>query len=296
MPSLVEVFIENESKPTNIPCYETIIQQCFHLQTSQATDTNISGVQIALDKQFHLDVSNIWVKFGRNITMGEARTQNFVAQHLQANRTSVVRAPHVYLAFTWGGFGFIVTEYIDGKICDNSDTDTALISAAVQAIINIPSPGLTPGPVGGGLIEHPFFMDRKSSIPYESVEELQDHVNGILYFTGRKGHVDFATELVNHGLLLCVSDLKLVNFMKDRDNKIVAVDFGGYSFLPPSFFVFVLKYGGSSNLALRISPMLKYPSALPGHVAAMVGASCSLAPYSTNNIGLPKKLRSRLRR
>ncbi len=180
MPSVVNVFINDEGKPANIPDYETIITQSSNLRPHQVTATNISGVQIPLDKRSDLDVSNIWVKFGRNITMGEANTQCFVAQYLQANNITVVRAPRVYLAFTWGPFGYIVTEYIDGRTCDNSDI--AVVAAAVQALINIPSPSLTPGPVGGGLIEHPFFYDRKSPIQYESVEELQDHVNGVSVF------------------------------------------------------------------------------------------------------------------
>lgn len=109
--------------------------------------------------------------------MAEARTQSYVVQYLQDSNNTAVRAPRVYLAFTWSGFGFIVSEYIDGQICDNSDI--ALVAAAVQALINIPSTDSKPGPVGGGLIEHPFFFNRQSSIEYESVEELEDHINGV---------------------------------------------------------------------------------------------------------------------
>ena len=60
-------------------------------------------------------------------------------------------------------------------MCDESDIPR--VAAAVQYLISIPSPSSTPGPVGGGPIEHPFFIDRTSSIWYESVEELQNHVN-----------------------------------------------------------------------------------------------------------------------
>ena len=177
MSSKVNVFIDDEGKPANMLSYETIIEQCFVQGPLQATATNISGVRIDLDKRSEVEASHIWVKFGCSITMGEARTQRFVAQYLQGNNNPAVRAPRVYLAFTWGNFGYIVTEYIDGHICDGSDT--ALVTAAVQALITIPSPSSTPGPVGGGLIEHPFFVDRMSDIWYESVEELQDHVNGV---------------------------------------------------------------------------------------------------------------------
>ncbi len=177
MSSKVDVFIDDEKKPANIPSYEMIITQCFDLGPHQATATNISSVRITLDKRSDNEVSDIWVKFGRNITMGEAKTQRFVAQYLEANDNPAVRAPRVYIAFTWGDFGFIVAEYIDGQICGNSDI--GLVVAAVQSLITIPSPSSTPGPVGGGLIEHPFFINRTLSIWYESVQELEDHINGV---------------------------------------------------------------------------------------------------------------------
>ena len=68
-------------------------------------------------------------------------------------------------------------EYIDGQIC--GDSDVALVAAAVQSLITIPSPTSAPGPVGGGVIEHPFFIERTSSIWYESFEELENHINGV---------------------------------------------------------------------------------------------------------------------
>ena len=181
MSSYVEVFINDEGKPANIPDYATIITQCFELGPQQTTTINISGVHIAVDKRSDGDISDIWVKSGRNVTMGEAMTQRFVAQYLQANNNRDVRAPRIYLAFTWGDFGYIVSEFIDGRMCNNSDA--ALVAAAVQALIAIPSPSSRPGPVGGGLIEHPFFVDRTSSIQYESVEDLEDHVNGVNLFS-----------------------------------------------------------------------------------------------------------------
>jgi hypothetical protein len=179
MSSNVDVFINDKDKPANIPKYEMIITQCFDLGPRQATAANISGVRITLDKRSDNEVSDIWVKLGRNITMAEAETQRFVAQYLEENDIPAVRAPRVYLAFTWGGLGYIVTEYIHGQIC--GDSDISVVAAAVQSLITIPSSSSTPGPVGGGLIEHPFFINRTSSIRYESVKELQDHMNGVSF-------------------------------------------------------------------------------------------------------------------
>lgn len=41
--------------------------------------------------------------------------------------------------------------------------------------------------------------------------------------------------------------------MKVEGNSIVALDFGGYSFLPPSFFAFVLDWGDRSGFTFRIA-------------------------------------------
>ncbi|KAI0047117.1 hypothetical protein FA95DRAFT_1519424 [Auriscalpium vulgare] len=292
MPNFVEVFIDDENKPTNIPRYETIIRQSIALRPDQATDINTSGVRLTLSKTSDTDVSDIWVKFGEEISMGEAMTQRFVAQHLESNQIAAVRAPRVYLAFTWGHDGFIVTEYIDGKMCD--DSDIPLVVAAVQYLITIQSPSPTPGRIGGGLIEHPFFIERTASVWYDSVKELQAHINGILRCTGRSLRVDFSPELEGQSLPLCVSDLVLVNFMKDSDGKIVAVDFGGYSFLPRSFFGFALDppQGGRSLLRERLIKILCYQRSAT--VSALVSASLALIPYMNNNVGLPKELRSRI--
>jgi len=82
---------------------------------------------------------------------------------------------------------------------------------------------------------------------------------------------------------LCVSDLDLSNFMKDRDGRIVAVDFGGYSFLPHSFFALALQYGGPSGLKQHLTKILKYPRSTIA--LALVSASCALAPHTSNNVG-----------
>lgn len=180
MGSYAQIHINDEGKPANIPDLATIIKKCFELGPQQITAINVSGVHIALEKKDEGDISDIWVKFGPSITMGEAMTQQFVQQHLQAGGSNcAVRAPRVYLAFKWGHYGYIVSEFIDGRMCNSTSTDAALVAAAIQALIAIPSPSSKPGRVGGGLMEHPFFICRTADIEYESVEDLEDHVNGV---------------------------------------------------------------------------------------------------------------------
>ncbi|KDR86123.1 hypothetical protein GALMADRAFT_54091, partial [Galerina marginata CBS 339.88] len=282
-----------------------IIKQCYDLGPSQTTPTNVSGVRLTLAKKSENDATHVWVKYGGNIRMGEARTQSYVAQYLddKADSESAVRAPQVYLAFTWGDWGYIVMEYIDGQICGHSDI--ARVAAAVQTLIAIPNPSSTsaPGPVGGGEIEHPFFVERTSNIWYESVEELEGHINGILDETRREWpnfkHVSFSAELATHGLRLCPSDLNCANFMKSNEtenqnanqnanqnqntNKIVALDFAGYSFLPPSFFAFALRFGHPSVFAQRVGHRVVYPPST--ELGPMASASFAMVPYGTNDVG-----------
>ncbi|KAI0794666.1 hypothetical protein C8Q74DRAFT_1249984 [Fomes fomentarius] len=283
----VTVHIDDEDKPTNIPDYEFIIKQSFNLRPHQTNAINLNSVRITLDARSDHDVSNIWVKFAPSVTMREARTQQFVSQYLEQHNIAAVRAPRVYLAFTWGDFGFIVSEYVDGPMCEYSDID--LVAAAVQAMLKIPSPSSTPGPVGGGVIEHPFFLERTSDIWYETVEELQRHVNGILAKTRTPGRVNYTKEVADYGLILCISDIKSVNFMKDGEGRIVAVDFGGYSFLPPSFFALALRRGG--GFAHNISCQIEIPPS--PNLAPTESASFALVPRGRNDIGLPRELRSR---
>ena len=129
-----------------------------------------------------------------------------VAQFLNDTSNSAVRSPQVYLAFTWGGFGFIIMEYIDGQICGDSDVDPVV--ASVKTLISIPSLTLVPVPVGGGVIEHPFFIERTSSISYKSVEELKDHINGVsvpfclalsLSHLGAFQAITLNTDFIRHG-------------------------------------------------------------------------------------------------
>ena len=131
MSSSIRVYIDAEDKPTDFPSHKTIIKKSKEMRhaRSRETESNVSGVKLPLepetsgsgshDDEDELRIRYIWVKFRYNVRMGEARTQQYVSQYLGGNDT--VRAPHVYAAFTRGTCGYIVSEYIDGRICDDSD-------------------------------------------------------------------------------------------------------------------------------------------------------------------------------
>jgi hypothetical protein len=122
-----------------------------------------------------------WVKYGPNVTMAEALTLGWVAKDLNAKPEAAVRIPQVYDAFSittseWL-IGYIVMEYIDALDC--TKRDVKLVVLAVQTLISVRGPSSAPGPVGGGPVVHAFVGDRTSPFTYETVEELQQHMDDV---------------------------------------------------------------------------------------------------------------------
>ena len=122
-----------------------------------------------------------WVKYGPTVTRAEALTQDWVAKALDADPEAPVRVPRVHDFFTirtlYSTIGHIVMEHVATPNCAESDVE--LVAKAVEWLIRVPAPTSVPGPVGGGPVVHPFFYDWASYITYHTVDELQDHVNGV---------------------------------------------------------------------------------------------------------------------
>jgi hypothetical protein len=118
-----------------------------------------------------------FVKYGTTCGMEEARTQDYVADHINLDKHSIILVPRIYYAFQYEEMGYIVMQYVDGNDCDENDLD--VIALAVNLLRAVPSPTRSPGPVGGGLITHRFFSDHRSSVQYDSVGDLQKHINKV---------------------------------------------------------------------------------------------------------------------
>jgi hypothetical protein len=68
-------------------------------------------------------------------------------------------------------------QYIDAPEC--GEEDHQLVIRAVQTLISVKGPSSAAGPVDGGRVIHNFFVDWTSAITYETVDELQQHINGV---------------------------------------------------------------------------------------------------------------------
>ena len=163
----------SENIPADIPTHDNIVASCARAGFSR------NGVYIK---------PRFWVKYGnRSVIPGEGRTQAHVARIVNDNAESVVRVPEVYLGFSRGRRGYIVMDFVGGTTLAQrkrnrryEKKDIEVVAAAVQQLTKITMPaGTAPGPVGGGLIGHDFFVECLSAIRYATVRDLEVQINNV---------------------------------------------------------------------------------------------------------------------
>ncbi|OAX41408.1 hypothetical protein K503DRAFT_502549 [Rhizopogon vinicolor AM-OR11-026] len=173
-------------------------------------------------------------------------------------------------------------EYIDAPDCTKKNAKR--VAQAVQTLISVRGPSSAPGHVGGGPVVHSFFTDEQTSpFRYETIDELEQHINGILRVGDNPRRISLVAD-ASDGLYLCPCDINSGNFKKLPDGKVVALDFRASCFLPPSFFA-VAMAKAVDHFTMKVARHVKYP--ISGDVAAMTSASYSLVPYGRNDIGQP---------
>ena len=125
-----------------------------------------------------------WIKYGPNVTIDEARTQDWTAKALLEARVSDLQVPRVFHAFTAEYYrcliGYIAMEFIDGVDCDSNDVE--LVAKAVQTLIGLQAPpASTLGHVGCGTrsIVHSFFPDWLPNAEYKSNQDSYAHIEKV---------------------------------------------------------------------------------------------------------------------
>lgn len=163
--------------PANLPSLDTIVQHCAAAGYGQ------NGVCFEVD-----GVPRFWIKYGRDLSLGEALTQNQVAQIVNADSASAVRVPEVYLVFFRKSRRYIVMQYVAGDTVASrnprpgkcSKRDLAAVVGAVKQLITLRVPADTqPGYIGGGPIGHDFFNEWKSTDEYPTVRHLEAQINRV---------------------------------------------------------------------------------------------------------------------
>lgn len=170
----MDIIFTSEVVPANLPPPEQIVALC-----EEAGYNGVGGIAFA-------DPSSgavlAWFKYGPNVTMDEASTQAWVAEHLNAKPEAGVKVPRVYMAFTsthpFCTIGYIIMEHIAAPDCKGTDYER--VARAVDTLVHIKAPSSVPGHFNGGAAVHNIFLDwGESGIKYETSKELQDHVNGV---------------------------------------------------------------------------------------------------------------------
>ena len=131
-----------------------------------------------------------FVKYGPSLAMGEARTQDYIADHVNSDKDFIVLVPRIYYAFRYEGIGYLTMQYVDGNDCNQNDLDA--IALAVNRLRYIPSPTVSPGPVGGWASHPPFLCWPPRPLSSMARSKIfREHVNkvsGAFYSSHRPIH------------------------------------------------------------------------------------------------------------
>jgi hypothetical protein len=148
----------------DLPSPDEIIAAC-----DKRGDINGHFTYFSKDRRF-------FVKYGFYVTIGEAKTQQYFYEKINSQDWATIKIPKIYRAFETGGRTYIVMEYID-IVSYASDEERA--NAVAQLISIEPPSDAPPGPIGGGPIQHCFFMDSQAPREYSTVDEIQVYINNV---------------------------------------------------------------------------------------------------------------------
>jgi len=273
MPESIVPALWNDSTPKWLPSPIDLAHECTKLDHGPSHRT--------LHQPAGSDAA--FVKWGPMVAMSEARTQEFLAKQVNEDGNGIVRIPVVYFAFRYEELGYIVMQYVGDRDCNKGDFPE--IALALERLLQIPSPTSVPGPFNGGAIMHRFFAESMSSVPYSSVELLEEHINAILARRGYKSRAHFV-EKAGIPLPICLDDLHWGNFRISSSGLIFSIDHARTNFLPLAFRHFTFAEGNELAMMLK-KPLNEVESKLLG---TMRLASGELQVSNDSRIALPKSL------
>ncbi|KAL1874941.1 hypothetical protein VTK73DRAFT_10310 [Phialemonium thermophilum] len=195
-----------------------------------------------------------WVKIAK--TPGEPRMHRFAYEQLLAvpeERRRGIRVPQIYRVIDNGSLTCIVMEYVRGTtvetLYESKRLDEALldrltdrVAQALSLFLHFPvPPGTKPGAGEGSLIRHIMFKWQEAVIEYDSVAQLEAHLNNIIRVRGGTLTLNFT----NERMCFCYTDLHDHNFIYTGadDDTLIIIDFEHAAFLPVSFMAYAIFCG-----------------------------------------------------
>ncbi|KAI5984658.1 hypothetical protein EDD15DRAFT_2390407 [Pisolithus albus] len=272
----------------SLPSEETIVAHCLSLGFVPGTTIVDPSTKSVI----------AWIKYGPNVTIDEARTQDWTAKALRDAGVTDLQAPRVFHAFSaeyYGcSIGYIAMEFIEGIDCDSNDVE--LVAKAVQTLISLEAPPTaTLGHIGGGTrsIVHSFFPEWLPNANYKSDQDFYDHIHKILKFL----RIDFHGDISPHGRFLCPCDFNPGNFrkrtMEDGRLVLVALDFRATCFMPLPF-IEVAMGKPQDDFSRKVVRKIAYPHQRSDSATALLSASGYLVQYGPKPIALPSGVSRRM--
>ncbi|KUI63012.1 hypothetical protein VP1G_10137 [Cytospora mali] len=233
--------------------------------------------------------------YGREALESEKRNQEFAFSTLLGTQQPasqqvrlIVCVPEVFYDFEDRGRYFVVMEFVPGITLNEAlvpgadvlgragaevvaELDKSNLYQYIATGIHLLSanakvpPGAKPGPVGGGIIRHPFFKDSQARVPYRDVEMLEKHINKIIdhmYYYNDPSTTPTIT--LERELEFYYSDLNGSNFIfLGADGHIILyiIDFEEAGFLPHGFRCLAVERAdrlASMRVAANILPFIEH--------------------------------------
>ncbi|RDL39523.1 Uncharacterized protein BP5553_03863 [Venustampulla echinocandica] len=197
----------------------------------------------------------VFVKFGGLEKQAEGDMQRLAFGWLSTEQEKKphcnVYIPEVYKIFSRHGVTFIVMQFIEASSIqdiakqlgtqhweDRKSKYYDLIAEGIQLLRGMPLPSdPTPGPRTSSrrIIKHMLFKDHEAPVEYDTIEELQDHLNRVVRL-GYCNNLNLPVVDLEKELVFCYTDFNDENFMfttdADRGPRLYIVDFEHASFLP----------------------------------------------------------------
>ncbi|KAJ5713789.1 kinase-like protein [Penicillium malachiteum] len=166
------------------------------------------------------------VKWGPDITNEEAENQR-IAYNIVDSR--IARIPRAYAFFSdERGWGYIVMEFIEGKIIDPLEDDAAIRKVA-GVLDHFSTLGHTiPGSLCGGSCRGLLFPETEDLL-FNSLEDMEK------WFNSRLFEHDPKLSFQDSNLVLCHLDIALRNILWQEDGPPCIIDWASAGFYPRLF-------------------------------------------------------------
>jgi serine/threonine protein kinase len=172
------------------------------------------------------------VKFGIGVKEEEATSQRKAYELIDSN---IVCIPLVYRFFTKGQYGYIVMEYMEGRVLEPVE-DSLLIDRITHILAYLATiRSSIPGALGGGASAGILWSEHSEEPFLHTIKDIE------IWFNRRLSKKDPKLVFCGSELVLCHLDIAPRNFLLLQDGSICLLDWASAGFYPRIFEECVLR-------------------------------------------------------